>query len=199
VLTFGRYLEKAPMERAAFVDRTRRDRETGRGYNPYSRFCAACRADLRFGTSDIHVHEAIADVQPQQRALYQELVGGYLAYRASIPDIMSCTEHKIRDAVTRRAGLTLKINPHLGLRRPDGTIEVTYFWFDQTPISPGTAQVLLRLMAQNMDEICPGGVPVVLDVRRGNSYRNLRGSGRRLDRYADGEAAAYVYTWTAVA
>jgi hypothetical protein len=198
-LAFGRYLQRAPLDKAPFVDELRRSHQTRRGFNPYSKFCAACRADLRFGTPGRQLAEAVRSVQPRYRPLYQQLSAGYTTYLTGLPDTSSCSEQKIHNAVVVRAGLTLNLNPHLGLRRGDGTIEATYLWFDPIPPQPENAAVLLRLMEQHMDVIHPMAIPVVLDVRRGHAHRTISVSTTRIDRYIDGQAAAFVINWAATA
>jgi hypothetical protein len=198
-LVFGRYLQKAPLDKAFFVDEVRRSQETRRGFNPYSKFCAACRADLRFGTPGRQLAEAIRTVHPRYQPLYRELAAGYTTYLAGLADLSTCSEQKIHNAVAVRTGLTLNLNPHLGLRRGDGTVEATYLWFDPIPPPPESAAVLLRLMGQHMEIIHPGAIPVVLDVRRGQGHRTLNVPPTRIDRYIDGQAAAFVTNWAAVA
>jgi hypothetical protein len=121
-LAFARYLQQAPLDKAPFVDELRRSQEARRGFNPYSKFCAACRADLRFGTPGRQLAEAVRTVQPRYRRLYLELSAGYRTYLAGLADTSSCSEQKIHNAVIVRRGLTLNLNPHLGLRRGDGTV-----------------------------------------------------------------------------
>lgn len=198
-LVFSRYLEKAPLDKAPFVDKVRRSQETRKGFNPYSKFCAACRSDLRFGTPGQQLAKAVCTVQSRYKLLYQALAAGYERYLIGLTDISSCSEQKIHNAVVIRTGLTLKLNPHLGLRRGDGTVEATYFWFDPTPPRPENTAVLLRLMDQHMDVIYPRAIPVVLDVRRGDAHRAISVPTTRIDRYIDGQAAAFVANWAAVA
>jgi hypothetical protein len=127
------------------------------------------------------------------------LTAGYTTYLAGLADVSSCSEEKLHNAITVRAGLTLNLNPHLGLRRGDGTVEATYLWFDPSPPQPENAAVLLRLMEQHMDVIHRGAIPVVLDVRRGHPHRTISVSTTRIDRYIDGQAAAFVANWAATA
>lgn len=116
-----------------------------------------------------------------------------------MPDASACLEQKVRHATISRAGLTINLNPHLGIRRDDGTVEATYLWFDQIPPQPETAATLLRLMGQHMDIIHAGATPVVLDVRRGRAYRTIDVPVVRIDGYIDGQAAAFAANWTAAA
>jgi len=198
-LVFARYLEQAPLDKAFFVEEIRRGREGGRGFNPYSKFCAACRADLRFGTAGQHLAQATATVAARYQPLYRQLAFGYRSYLQSLSDLPACTEQKIREAVVERSGLTLKLNPHMGVRRGNGRVEVTYLWFDVHPPRPEVIAALLRLMGQQMESIYPAGLPVVLDVRRGHAHRTSRISPVRVDRYVDGQIAAFVTNWAAAA
>ncbi|TCJ31655.1 hypothetical protein E0504_47270 [Parafrankia sp. BMG5.11] len=198
-LVLARYLEQAPLDKAFFVEEVRRNREIRRGFNPYTKFCAACRADFRFGSSGRHLEQAVTTVATRYQHLYQQLEFGYRSYLRSLDDLSFCSEQKIRDAVIERSGLTLKINPHMGVRRGNGRVEATYMWFDAHPPNPEVIATLLRLMSQHMENIYPAGLPVVLDVRRGRAYRTSSISPVRVDRYIDGQLAAFVANWTAAA
>jgi hypothetical protein len=198
-LVFARYLEQAPLDKAFFVEEVRRGREIRRGFNPYSKFCAACRADFRFGSSGRHLEQAVTTVAPRYQPLYRQLVFGYRSYLRGLSDLSACSEQKIRDAVLERSGLTLKLNPHMGVRRGDGRVEATYLWFDVHPPQPEVVATLLRLISQHMESIYPTGQPVVLDVRRGRAHRTSSISPVRVDRYIDGQIAAFVANWAAAA
>ena len=57
---------------------------------------------------------------------------------------------------------------------------------------------MLHLMARHMDQILPGAVPVLVDVRRGESHRIAPGSkAGDIERWLTGEAAAFTAMWSA--
>jgi hypothetical protein len=198
-LVFTRYLEQAPLERAPFVERLRREQNRPGGFNPYAKFCAACRAGFRFGGHIERLEEAISTVNPRYRSLYRQLTAGYSRYLDRMPDLTSCSEEKVRETLVARSGLTLKLNPHLGVRRADRSVEATYLWFDAQRPQPENIAALIWLMALRMNEIRPSALPVVLDVRRGEAYRTLNVSPAKISRYVDGQAAAFLTNWSAVA
>lgn len=199
VLVFARYLEQSPLERAVYVEQLRRAAARPGGFNPYSKFCAACRAGFRFGAHRDRMTEAVSTVHSRYRPLYGQLTLGYRRYLAGLRDLDACSETKVRPGVLVRSGLVLKLNPHLGVRRGDGRVEVTYLWFDAHRPQPENVAALLWLLAASMNQIHPGGHPVVLDVRRGQAYRTLNAAPEKIERYVDGQAAAFAVNWSAAA
>ncbi len=96
--------------------------------------------------------------------------------------------------------LEVRINPHLGLREADGTLLATFLYFKEQPLTPDGALVALRLLEQAMPLLLPGGIPLVIDVRRAQPFRVIRNRKRaRLDAWLAGEAAAFTAHWNAAA
>lgn len=114
VLVFARYLEQSPLERAVYVEQQRRAATRPGGFNPYSKFCAACRAGFRFGGHQDRMTDAVSTVHPRYRPLYGQLALGYRRYLAGLRDLDACSETRVRTGVLVRSGLVLKLNPHLG-------------------------------------------------------------------------------------
>lgn len=199
VLTFGRFLNRPPLERAAMVGQVRRSREAKSGFNPYTKFCAAIHADLAFGTPGKHRAEAVRTVHPRYRALYQELDQGIARYFETLPDLAEFGVEKLHNVLVARSGLIINLNPQLGLRYPDGHVEAIYLWFDEQEPHEETALALLHLMDQHMADIYPNATACLLDVRRGRAHYLAPTPGHRIDRFIEGQAAAFVSNWGAVA
>jgi hypothetical protein len=199
VLTFGRFLNRPPLERAAMVGQVRRSREAKSGFNPYAKFVAAVQADLSFGTPGTHRAAAVQTVDPRYRALYQELDQGIGRYFETLPNLAELRAEKVRSALVARSGLVINLNPQLGLRYPDGHVEAVYLWFDEQEPHPETVLALLHLMDQQMADIHPDATACLLDVRRGDAHYLTPTPAHRIDRFIDGQAAAFVANWGAAA
>src|SRR5262245_13068043 len=118
LLTFGRYVGRTGPGKAAFVGGLRRARQTGAGINPHGPFVKALKADIQFRTRGDHAALAtVTDtVAPRWRPLYAALQTGCVHYLESLGDPGGVALAQTRDALGLLGGLTVKVNPHLGLR-----------------------------------------------------------------------------------
>ena len=199
-LTFGRYLSTPLLEKGAYVARVRHQREAIGGFNPYSIFGGAVRNDLRSGTPGVHVQRSVSTVLPKYAPLYQVLVEGWSVFLAGLRDSGACHYEKVSSATIVRSGLPINVNPHVGMRRPTHEVEVLYLWFDKNRPTAETVNGILRLMDLHMTQIRPqGGVPVIVDVRRGVVHRGYTVPVVKVDQMITGEAAAFAATWAPVA
>ena len=107
---------------------------------------------------------------------------------------------RTRDALGVVNGLTVKINPHFGLRYADGRAEAVRLYFDADPPGPSALLATLHLMARHMDQVLPGADPVLVDVRRGHAHRpDPAVRADDLERWLAGEAAAFSAFWSTAA
>lgn len=84
----------------------------------------------------------------------------------------------------------------LGLVRPDGGTDVVWTWLKERELSRDAANAALRLLKTRMDDLCPGGTPVVVDVRRGVEVRPARRGWRtNYDAWLRSEAAGTAALW----
>lgn len=200
LLGFSRYVDRSGPARAAFVGGLRRQRASGSGFNPHGQLVKALKADIAFHTGGTHLIEIVEAVKPRWRALYGALVPGALAYLRSLDDASTVQLAATRDALGMLGDLPVKINPHFGLRYPDGRAEAVRLHFDEQPPSADAALAILHLMARHMDQILPGAEPVLADVRRGVAHRpDPTVKADDVERWLAGEAAGFSAIWSTAA
>lgn len=200
LLAFTRYVGRTGPGKATFVSGLRRQRESGSGFNPHGTLVKALKADIQFRTGGAHLTAAVDLVRPRWRPLYEALTPGALSYLGSLGDPATVGLAQTRDALGVLGGLSIKVNPHLGLRYDDGRAEAVRLHFDPEPPAAEALLATLHLMSRHMRQVLPHAEPVVVDVRRGAIHRPTPGADPgEVERWLTGEAAAFAAMWTAVA
>jgi hypothetical protein len=204
LLSFTRYVGRTGPAKATFVTGLRRQRESGSGFNPHGQLIKALKADIQFRTGGTHLAQVVTLVKPRWRPLYETLTAGAAAYLESLGDLTRVRLVPVRDALAVVGGLTVKVNPHLGLRYEDGHGEVVRLHFDEQP--PGTESLVstLHLMARHADQMMPRAEPVLVDVRRGQAHRReeaVKDPAARdaaVEQWLAGEAVGFSAMWSAI-
>lgn len=200
LLGFTRYVGRTGPGRATFVGGLRRQREARSGFNPHGSLIKALKADIRFRTDGTHLNAVTALVNPRWRPMYAALTPGALRYLQTLDEPTGLELLRTRDVVGILCGLTIKINPHFGLRRGDGRLEAVRLHFDEEPPQPEPTMATLHLMSRHMDQVLPTAEPVLVDVRRGDVYRRDPATKPdEVERWLTGEAAAFSATWQVAA
>jgi hypothetical protein len=200
LLTFSRYVGRTGPAKATFVGSLRRARQTGSGFNPHAQFVKALKADIRQGTrgASSAVAAVVDTVHPRWRPLYQSLREGAERYLASLGEPAAIRLVPVREALDLVGGLTVKVNPHFGVRYGDGRLEAVRLHFDAEPPSADLVVATLQLMSRQMRTILPKASPALVDVRRGVPYRpDARTRPEDVERWLAGEAMAFAAMWTA--
>ncbi len=198
LLGFTRYVGRTGPGKATFVDGLRRQRESRAGFNPHGPLVKALKADIRFHTDGTHLAGTVAQVKPRWRPLYETLTTGALKYLHTLDEGTLLVP--VRDTLGVIGGLTVKINPHFGLRHDDGRAELVRLHFDEEPPRDEAVTATLHLMSRHGDQILPGAQPVLVDVRRGEAIRRDRGArAADVEHWLAGEAAAFSAMWGAAA
>jgi hypothetical protein len=201
VTTVGlaRSLNSGLLERPSIVDTLRRYRENPPPFNPWSKLYGGIRADLRFGTANTNLLRAINQPPAKFGGRYRALGEAWMEYRGMHPDSAGWREAKVHDAIVICGGLTIKLNPPLGIAYADGQIEAVHLWLDEIPLAEQSALVLLDLMQTQTDIIRLGATPCVIDVLCRRAYRlPARWSHRdhaAAQRSLESQAAAIVALW----
>jgi hypothetical protein len=149
------------------------------------------------GDDELRVRRVVAKQNDPARAkAYRELETGWLSWiKKPIGEPV-----RIGRAAWTPPGLEVSINPELGYRAADGRVTVVKLYFKSEPLGQEAVRGAHRLMARFMDEIAPGGVPAVLDVRRAQLHRiNRRPYKRNYDAYLESEATGLADLWRRVA
>lgn len=202
LLTFGRYVDHTGPAKATFVGGLRRARQSGSGFNPHAQFVKALKTDIQFRTrGDQAALATVVDaVKPRWRPLYAALRTGGERYLECLGDPGEVGLAQTHDALGVIGGLTVRVNPQLGLRFGDGHAEAVRLHFDEQPPSEQLVVAMLHLMARHMDQIVPGATPVLVDLRRGVTHRlDPKVRPDEVERWLAGEAVAFGAIWIAAA
>jgi hypothetical protein len=200
LLTFSRYVGRTGPAKATFVGGLRRARQARSGFNPHARFVKALKADIARPAGARELETVVDAVQPRWRPLYTALRAGGEHYLASLGDRSDLQVVPVRAALDVIGGLTVKVNPHFGLRYGDGRREVVRLHFDEQAPSEELVVATLRLLDRQMAQILPHAQPVLVDVRRGTSHRlDPKVPTEEVERWLAGEALAFSSMWRAAA
>jgi hypothetical protein len=202
LLTFSRYVGRTGPAKATFVGSLRRARQAHSGFNPHAQFVKALKADIQFGNRGEHLAiAAVVDaVSPRWRPLYTALRTGGERYLDSLGDPATIRLVPVREALGVLGGLTVKVNPHFGLRHADGRLEAVRLHFDEQPPSPDLVVATLHLMSRQMDQILPKARPVLVDLRRGEAHRpDPKVRPEDVERWLAGEAMGFTTMWSTAA
>lgn len=159
-------------------------------YNPIR---DAMRRAVNSTEPELELKKAIlnANRTGQPRA-FEEIADGFLPWLASF----KATGVPVEPATYRVGDLTLKVRPHLGLRKKDGTTFAVLAHTKEVPLTREAANVGLRILQHTISETLPGATPVVLDVRRGKAYQMPKRTNlAKLDVLIAAEAMGYVTHW----
>ncbi|QKW13130.1 hypothetical protein [Verrucosispora sp. NA02020] len=200
LLGFTRYVGRTGPTKASFVGGLRRQRASRSGFNPHGQFVKALKADIAFHTGGTHLTQVVDVVKPRWRPLYQALIPGATAWLHSLGEPATINLAQTRDALAMLGDLPIKINPHFGIRYADGHAQAVRLHFDEAPPSEEATLAALHLTARHMDAVLPHAKPVLVDVRRGTTYR-MPDSAKpdEIERWLAGEAAAFRAIWSAAA
>jgi hypothetical protein len=200
MLGFTRYVARTGPAKATFVGGLRRQRERRSGFNPHGQLVKALKADIAFRTGGSYLAAVPDLVKSRWKPLYDAVSAGATDYLDSLGDPTLVGLAQTRDALASVGPLAVKINPHFGLRYDDGRREAVRLHFDEDPPSAEAVTATLHLMARHMDQILPNADPVLVDVRRGASYRiDQSAKPADIEHWLTGEAAAFTAMWTATA
>lgn len=192
---FAHYLVARGSGRLDWLARARRTYESeyspgGSFYDDWVR--SAVRG--RFAGDDA-ASVAAASAKPRQeprRRAYEELSAGWLRWLG--PDLRRPV--RVGASVCAAGGVDVSVRPQLGLVRPDGGVEVVWLYMKGDELSQEAAWAALRLLELRMDDICPGGSPVVVDVRRAAEFVPPRRGWRKdFDALLRSEAAGLAALW----
>jgi hypothetical protein len=127
----------------------------------------------------------------QPRA-FEEIADGFLPWLAAF----KATGVPVEGATYRAGELTLKVRPHLGLRKKDGSAYAVLVHTKEVPLTREAANVGLRILQHTVADTLPGAIPMVLDARRGKAYQMpARTNLGKLDVLIAAEAMGYVTHW----
>lgn len=159
-------------------------------YNPIR---DAMRRAVNSTEPELELKKAVlnANRTGQPRA-FEEIADGFLPWLAAF----RATGVPVEPATYRAGDLTLKVRPHLGLRKKDGSAYVVLVHTKEAPLTREAANVALRILQHTVGDTLPGATPMVLDARRGKAYQMpVRTNLGKLDVLIAAEAVGYVTHW----
>jgi len=159
-------------------------------YNPIR---DAMRRAVNSTEPELELKKAVlnANRTGQPRA-FEEIADGFLPWLAAF----RATGVPVEPATYRAGDLTLKVRPHLGLRKKDGSAYVVLVHTKEAPLTREAANVALRILQHTVADTLPGAIPMVLDARRGKAYQMpVRTNLGKLDVLIAAEAVGYVTHW----
>jgi hypothetical protein len=133
-----------------FVDAVVKGRRTGADHLTLQNVVQAQRNEAR------HDHYAI-------------LAEHWMALRKLHLPLVTCGR-----AVWTTPRLTVSIRPDFAVADDAGNIFVIKLWLKEQELASDAASAILRLLDLHMDELVPGGNPMVIDVRREKIHRKTR-------------------------
>ncbi len=159
-------------------------------YNPIR---DAMRRAVNSTEPELELKKAVrgANRTGQPRA-FEEIADGFLPWLAAF----RATGVPVEPATYRAGDLSLKVRPHLGLRKKDGSAYVVLVHTKEAPLTREAANVALRILQHTVGDTLPGATPMVLDARRGKAYQMpVRTNLGKLDVLIAAEAVGYVTHW----
>ncbi|MBB5854234.1 hypothetical protein ACFQ05_13065 [Amycolatopsis umgeniensis] len=195
--TFVGYSTSSGPSRSSFVRRWRRQYEDPArgGFNFYLRAANAIRAGRISGRDREVLRALVENADERTRPHYTDIANGWLRY-VGRRDLRLAEVGRSR---WRLGTLEVGINPHLGLRKGDGPVYVTWLYFKEEPLSRDAAQLVLWLLEQTMDDLRPGGRPLVVDVRRSKEFALSPRDRDKVRPWVRSEASAFMSLWEAAA
>lgn len=159
-------------------------------YNPIR---AAMRRAANSPDPELELKQAVQEANRNgQLRAFEEVTEGFLPWFSK----MRATGVPVEGASWHTGDLTLRVRPHLGLRRRDGSTFAVLVHAKEVPLTREAANVGLRLLQHTIADTLPGATPMVLDVRRGRAYQMpVRTNLTKLDVLIAAEAVGYVTHW----
>lgn len=196
--TFASYLTATSSER---IDCVRQQIKIyGQPYHPgpafYHDFVAAVRRGRVTGADELILQRVIA-AQPDgpQKEHYGDLARHWLA----LPELRLPVA-PTGGTIWRTPRLAVSIRPDFAVSKTDDSVMVVKLWLREQPLTRDAARGCLRLLDRNMAALSPGGIPIVVDVRREKIHRvGRRPFKQGFDAYLESEAEAMAALWQRLA
>jgi hypothetical protein len=150
IRTYEQDYHRGPAFYHDFVDAVVKGRQTGSDCLTLQNVIQAQRNEAR------HDHYAI-------------LAEHWLALRKLHLPLVTCER-----AVWTTPRLTVSIRPDFAVTDDAGNVFVIKLWLKEQELAADAASAILRLLDLHMDELVPGGNPLVIDVRREKIHRKTR-------------------------
>jgi hypothetical protein len=132
-----------------------------------------------------------AQSQEARHDHYADLTRHWLALAQLHQPLVPCG-----NALWRTPSLIVKVRPDFAIRQPDESVWVVKLWLKEDELADDAARGCLRLLDRHMAALIPGGLPVVVDVRREKMHRQTRRPLKRgFDQWLETEAEGMAMLW----
>lgn len=136
------------------------------GADFYKDFCDAVREGRSTNADELSLRRCLSrqslDVR---RRHYEDLMSHWLKMRKwHLPPV------QVGRSSWSLPELRIGVSPHLGLQLQDGRTAVVRFWLREAEPAKDAITAIQWLLNSNMPTLCPGGIPLVIDVRRERAY-----------------------------
>ncbi|MFD8498012.1 hypothetical protein [Amycolatopsis sp. NPDC059657] len=160
----------------------------------YSTLQAAMRRAVNAPDPKVELDKAVAWAAARTdwtATAYEECAAGFLKL---LPK--GATGIRVRTPRWSDGDLTIVVRNLIGLRLRTGEQELVLPYVKEPALDQATADFLLCLMEEVIDQALPGAKPVIWDTRRGKAFRLRANTNRRsLGACLRGLAAKYLREW----
>lgn len=162
--------------------------------DPYAPFVAAVRRGLDTGCHELEIQRALSNASDKRRGVLIGLKEPYLRLLSRSPG----TYTPAGRAIWQTPDLDVTVTPEFSRVTPAGEIEVIKLYLRVDPLTRDAADGMLFVMSETMDELCPGGKPVLWDLRRERVF-TPRSRRREFGSWLRLQASNLAALWRAVA
>ncbi|MEU4801232.1 hypothetical protein [Actinosynnema sp. NPDC023587] len=166
---------------------------SNQGFYGYESIKSAMRRSVTATDPRSVLDRSVAKATVQMSSHYEAIASGFDAWlrRAKGTGIPAKSE-----TIWTIGNLTITLRHLIGLSLPRAPKVIVLTYVKEPPLTQDSADLLLRIMEHAMPTILLGAVPMVVDTRRGKSFK-LRANTNRadLDAVLAAEAAKYVTHW----
>lgn len=146
--------------------------------------------------ADSELEKVVASAGARQKLHFEEINDGFLAWWTRV----RATGVACQEATWTQENLSVKLHSLIGLRLNDGSKIALLPYVKAPKLTTGAANMVLRILECEIDAVLPDAKPMVLDTRRGVTFKLRANTNRRdLDALLAAEAAKYVTHWKAAA
>lgn len=158
--------------------------------DPYRPMLRAITNGRRSGQDAAAVWGLVGTSAPQRQTLYTELAEGWLRYAPALTDTEVLTAKRGRWSST---ALTVRVSPDLAVRHTTtGQVTLLRLYVRAAPLSQEKATTMWWLLDRVADDLYPGSIVAVVDVRRGRQVEPLPTSAA-FDAWMEAEALSYTH------
>jgi hypothetical protein len=192
--TFAEYLTAGSSARIDCVRQQIRtyEQEYHPGPSFYQDFVEAVVKGRQTGADHLVLQSVVqAQHNETRHAHYALLAEHWLAMSELHLPLVHCSR-----AIWTTPRLAVSIRPDFAVTDAKGDVSVIKLWLKEHELASDAARAMLRLLELHMEELLPGGAPLVVDVRRQKVHRKTRRRVKKgFDQWMESEAQGLAELW----